>query len=640
MNTTKAATGGSWSSPLTADRIASATISLIEPRSEQERIYWIEGRPMEQGRQVLVERLPDGSTRDLTLAPFSVRNRVHEYGGGSYTVHGHRIYFCNDADGGIYLIDNHQPPRRLLAEAGLRFSDLACSADGQLYCVCEDHRPNHSKTTDNAPVNTLIIVSTEKTDTFETIAAGDDFFASPTISPDGRRIAWISWSHPDMPWDRSRLWIAELSEHGMAIDHRILLDDGSSIFQPSWSPDNKLYFCSDRQNGWWNIHRWDGNTIENLCPFDAEFGLPQWQFGMSVYGFLSAGQILTSYSQNGVWQLGLLCTHTGELQQIKSDKTLISAMHAHDNTALMLASSGNELTGIYQYNHDTRTLNLIKASGSLELDQAMVSKAEQLDFPTANHSLVHAFFYAPSNSRYRLPENELPPLIVISHGGPTAATSSAYNAKIQYWTTRGFAVLDVNYRGSTGYGREYRQKLDGQWGVADVEDCIAGARALVAEKRADPDRLIIRGSSAGGFTTLCALTFHDTFKAGASLYGIGDLETLVTDTHKFEARYLDRLVGPYPETKDTYQSRSPIHHTDQLKCPVIFLQGLEDRVVPPQQAEAMVTVLKQKGVMVEYVTFEHEQHGFRSGEAIKRALESELAFYGRVFGFAPASNTK
>jgi len=633
MKNRKPAVGGSWASPLTTDRIVSSSVSLAEPRIDGDDIYWLESRPLEGGRQVIVRYRLDGDNEDVVPPPFNVRNRVHEYGGGAYDVSAGKVFFCNYADGGIYLVADNHEPERIYAEDGKRFADLHYVAGlDALFCVCEDHSQPGKEAE-----NSLVVFSPAYSGSYQTIASGDDFYASPAISPNGKRISWISWRHPDMPWDKTRLWLADIDDAGHVSNTRLLLDEDYSIFQPQWSPDNRLYFISDQDDGWWNVHRWNGDAIELLCPFEAEFGLPQWQFGMSTGGFLSADEMLVCYSQDGSWNLALLCLNTGELQKLKIDQTQVGAIHtsSSDQRAVMLASSPTDLPGIWLYDNGDRSLDRLASSGSLNTKPADISWGEAIEYPVADGTRVHAFFYLPANAHYRLADNELPPLIVMSHGGPTAATSNAYSIKIQFWTTRGFAVLDVNYRGSTGYGRDYRQKLNGLWGVADVEDCVAGAQYLVAHNRVDADRLAIRGSSAGGYTTLCALTFHQVFKAGASLYGIGDLETLARDTHKFESRYLDRLVGPYPQERELYKQRSPIHYISQLNCPVIFLQGLQDKVVPPEQAQAMVDALKRKGLMVEYVTFANEQHGFRSSASIQRAYREELAFYGRVFGFTP-----
>jgi len=640
MHNKKPAVGGSWASPLTTDRIVSSSVNLAEPKIDGTDIYWLESRPLEGGRQVIVrykggDVVANGITKnDVIPAPYNARTRVHEYGGGAYDVKHGKIFFCNYADGGIYLVEGDSEPQRVYAAEGKRFADLNYVPPlNAIICVLEDH----SQSTEEA-VNSLVWFDLDNCNTYQTIASGEDFYASPAVSPNGKHLAWISWSHPDMPWDKTRLWFADIDDTGQTSHSRILLDEECSVFQPQWSPDNKLYFSSDEKHGWWNIHRLDGAKIEVLCPLEAEFGLPQWQFGMSTGGFLSAGEMLVCYSQNGSWSLARLCTRTGELQKIRTGQTQIGAINTStgNGRAIMLASSPTELPGIWLYDSNDRSLDRLASSGSLKTKPEDISVGQPISYPVTGGTQVHAFFYPPASARYRLQDNERPPLIVMSHGGPTAASSNAYSIKVQFWTSRGFAVLDVNYRGSTGYGRDYRQMLNGQWGVADVEDCVAGAQYLVAQDMVDANRLAIRGSSAGGFTTLCALTFHHTFKAGASLYGIGDLETLARDTHKFESRYLDRLVGPYPREQELYRRRSPIHFIDRLNCPVIFLQGLQDKVVPPEQAESMVNALRKKGLMVEYVTFANEQHGFRSSDSIQRAYREELAFYGRVFGFTPA----
>jgi dipeptidyl aminopeptidase/acylaminoacyl peptidase len=634
MKNKKPAAGGSWASPLTTDRIVSSSVNLAEPKIDGEDIYWLESRPLEGGRQVIVCDRADGEREDVIPAPFNARDRVHEYGGGAYDVKQGKVFFCNYADGGIYLAGATSKPQCVYVAKEKRFADLQYVPHlNALFCICEDHSAANKEAE-----NSLVMFDLGNSDQYITVASGDDFYASPAISPDGRQLAWISWSHPDMPWDKTRLWLADIDNAGHASSTRSLVDNDCSVFQPQWSPDNKLYFSSDGANGWWNIHYWNGKDTEVLCPFEAEFGLPQWQFGMSTGGFLSADEMLVCYSQNGNWNLARLCTRTGELQKIRAGQTHIGAIHASEGRAVMLASSPTELPGIWLYDNDDRSLDRLASSGSLNTQPDDISVGQAISYPVADDAEAHAFFYLPANARYCLRDDERPPLIVMSHGGPTAATSSAYSIKIQFWTSRGFAVLDVNYRGSTGYGRDYRQMLNGQWGVADVEDCVAGAQYLVDQNKVDANRLAIRGSSAGGYTTLCALTFHHTFKAGASLYGIGDLETLARDTHKFESRYLDRLVGPYPQQQELYRQRSPIHFTDQLNCPVIFLQGLQDKVVPPEQAKTMVDALKKKGLMVEYVTFANEQHGFRSSESIQRAYREELGFYGRVFDFPPASD--
>lgn len=620
---------GSWPSELTAERVVRDSVSLSEPRVHRGRRYWLEGRPAEAGRQTLVMQQGDAQPCELTLAPYHVRARVHEYGGGAYAVDGDSVYFI-DTDGGFYRIaDVEAPaPELVVRVAGIRLGGFVVDRGRQrVYCICEDHRIEGRE-----PVTSIVAIDLRQPGQEpSTLVRGEDFYSSLALSPDGRQLAWLSWNHPDMPWDRTRLWLADLD----AFEPRCLIDDEESVFQPEWSPDGVLYCASDRDRGWWNLHRWTGETLENITPIEAEFGLPQWVFGMSVYGFLSSEEILASCSREGRWELMRVHLRSGELEAIAMPYSDMKSVRSEDGEAVFLASSPTALPVVLSW-RGANEMQVLRNSGELGLQAEEIAIAEAIDYPTADGSIVHAFYYPPTNPRAEPLPGERPPLIVMSHGGPTAANSDAFSVKVQYWTSRGFALLDVNYRGSTGYGRAYRRALNGLWGVADVEDCVHGARYLAAEGRIDPGRTIIRGSSAGGFTTLCALTFHDVFRAGASLYGIGNLESLAKDTHKFEARYLDRLVGPYPAERERYRERSPIHHIDQLSCPVIFLQGMLDRVVPPSQAEAMVTALKEKGIPVAYIRFEQEQHGFRKGESIRRAYESELAFYGRVFGFTPA----
>ncbi len=470
----------------------------------------------------------------------------------------------------------------------------------------------------------------------QVLVSGNDFYAAPRLSPDGTRLAWLTWNHPNMPWDGTELWVGELRADGsLGRTERVAGGPAESIFQPEWSPGGVLHFVSDR-TGWWNLYRWRDGRIEPLAEMAAEFGLPQWVFGMATYGFASAERIICAYTEGGTDHLAALDTATGRLAPIDTPYAEIGAVRVGPGRALLLAGSPTEPTSLVQLDLATGQCEVLRRSSGVPVDPGYLSPPQPIEFPTEGGLTAHAFFYPPRNPDYVAPPGERPPLLVISHGGPTGATSSTLDLRIQYWTSRGIGVLDVNYGGSTGYGRAYRGRLEGRWGVVDVDDCANGARYLVGRGAVDGDRLIIRGGSAGGYTTLCALTFRDVFQAGASYYGVSDLEALAQETHKFESRYLDRLVGPYPERADLYRERSPIHFTDRLSCPVIFFQGLEDPVVPPSQAEQMVEALRAKGLPVAYVPFEGEQHGFRRAEHIKRALEAELYFYAQVFGFALA----
>jgi dipeptidyl aminopeptidase/acylaminoacyl peptidase len=472
------------------------------------------------------------------------------------------------------------------------------------------------------------------------LAGGADFYSAPRLNPEGSRLAWLQWNHPNMPWDGTELWVAEVLDDGSVTNPvRVAGVVDESIFQPEWSPEGDLHFVSDL-TGWWNLYRWREGIIETLCPMEAEFGLPQWVFGMSTYAFESANRIVCAYIEQGFSRLAVLDTTTGELEKIETPFTKIEGIRATSGQAVFIAASPAETASIVRFDLNNRQFETIRRSSELAIDPGYISVPQAIEFPTENGLTAHAFFYPPRNQDFIAPENERAPLLVMSHGGPTAATSPMLRLSVQYWTSRGIAVLDVNYGGSAGYGREYRERLNSSWGVVDVDDCVNGAKYLAERGLVDGDRLAITGGSAGGYTTLCALTFRDAFKAGASHYGVSDLEALEVDTHKFESRYTHKLVAPYPERADLYRERSPIHHTDQLSAPVIFFQGLEDKIVPPNQAEMMVNALRAKGLPVAYITFEGEQHGFRQAANIKRALDGELYFYSRVFGFELADSVE
>ncbi|MBD1937960.1 S9 family peptidase [Microcoleus sp. FACHB-68] len=627
---------GSWKSPITSDLIVSETIGLGPIAVDGEDIYWVEMRPAEGGRNVLVRRTPQGEITDRTPAGFNVRTRVHEYGGGSFAVADGTIYFSNFADQRLYRqLPDSEPQPLTPAGVDLRYADATIDRQrNRLICVREDFTGSSHE-----PANTLVSIPFAGGDSGEVLVSGDDFYASLRISPDGSQLCWLSWNHPNMPWDGTQLWVAQLNADGSLGDRQQIAGGvDESIFQPEWSPDGILYFVSDR-TGWWNLYRWNAGEVEPLWEMAAEFGRPLWVFGMCTYTFASAERILCTYTQEGVWHLASLDTKAKQLEKIETPYTEISSLLVDaKGRGLILAGSPSESTAVVQLNLATGEMDVLRRSSEMSIDSGYLSTPQTIEFPTENGLTAYAFFYPPQNRDYTAPAGEKPPLLVKSHGGPTAAASSRLNLGIQYWTSRGFAFLDVNYGGSTGYGREYRQRLEKMWGVVDVDDCANGARYLAEQGLVDGERLTIAGGSAGGYTTLCALVFHDTFKAGASYYGVSDLEVLARDTHKFEARYLDRLIGPYPEQQDLYKQRSPIHYTDRLSCPVIFFQGKEDKVVPPNQAEMMVEALKAKGLPVAYVLFEGEQHGFRRAESIKRALDGEFYFYSRVFGFKPAED--
>ncbi|TVQ20488.1 MAG: S9 family peptidase [Leptolyngbya sp. DLM2.Bin15] len=632
MSEPQVAPYGSWASPITSDLIVAGSLRLGEIRLDGDRLYWSEGRPTEGGRNVVVS-WKAGNVQDVTPAPFNVRTRVHEYGGGAYIVVDGTVYFSNFLDQRLYRQAPGADPTPVTPEGPYRYADALWDAGRQrLVCVREDG------TGDGEPVNAIAALNLDPDSYGTVLVSGSDFYASPRLSPDGRHLAWISWNHPNMPWDGTELWLAEVDKQGQVHGaHCIAGGLEESIFQPEWSPDGVLYFVSDR-TGWWNLYRWHDNIVEPMCPKSAEFGLPQWVFRMATYGFASADTLICTYVERGIQVLARLDTTTKTLTPIATPYTAVGGLQVSEKQAVFLGGSPDAPSAIAALDLTTDQVQVLRRSSQMDIDPGYLSMPQVIEFPTSNGLTAHAIYYPPQNKDFVAPEGERPPLRVQGHGGPTAATSATFNPGIQYWTSRGIGILDVNYGGSTGYGRAYRERLKGNWGIVDVDDCANGAEYLVQQGQVDGDRLVIQGGSAGGYTTLAALTFRNTFKAGASYYGVSDLKALAEDTHKFESRYLDGLIGPYPERQDLYEARSPIHHIHQLACPVIFFQGDEDKIVPPNQAEMMVSALKDKGLPVAYVLFAGEQHGFRKAENIKRTLDGELYFYAQVFGFELAES--
>ncbi|HZH91021.1 MAG TPA: S9 family peptidase [Pyrinomonadaceae bacterium] len=638
----KIAPYGSWKSPITADLIVQGAVGLGMIKTDGEDIYWLEIRPSEGGRTCIVRRTPGGELHDMTPQGFNARTRVHEYGGGDFVVHEGALYFSNFSDQRLYRQTSDAPaPAPLTPEsnAELRYADAVMdAARRRLVAVREDHRGEAGA---HEPVNTLVALSLDADENAgggHVLASGYDFYSSPRLSADGRQLAWLCWNHPNMPWDGTELWLGDVAEDGtIAGARRVAGGRDESIFQPEWSPAGELHFVSDR-SGWWNLYRLGaqgsaGETPEALCEMEAEFGQPQWGFGMSTYAFTSDGEIVCAYIVRGMSHLARLDTTNKQLHPVESIYADIQYVQVAGGRAVVRAGAPQKSSAIVALDAASGQFEVLRRASDRDIDEGYLSAAQPVEFPTTGGQTAHAFYYPPRNRDFAAPGGERPPLLVKSHGGPTAMASTTLSLNIQFWTSRGIAVLDVNYGGSTGYGRAYRMRLNGTWGITDVDDCSNGARHFADRGLVDGARCVITGGSAGGYTTLAALTFRDTFKAGASHYGVSDLGALVRDTHKFEARYLDNLVGPYPEREDLYHARSPINFTEQLSCPVIFFQGLEDKVVPPNQAELMVEALRAKGLPVAYVAFEGEQHGFRRAENIKRALEGELYFYSRVFGF-------
>lgn len=629
----KLAPYGSWKSPITSDMIASQTIGLEQTIIDGSDVYWIESRPAEGGRSVIVRKSPGKDIEDIIPVPFNARTRVHEYGGGAYTVFGRTVFFSNFADQRLYRLDPGSVPRPITPADGRRYADGVIDARrNRMICVCEDHRHPGREAT-----NSIVAVDLDGGEEMRVLAQGYDFYSSSRISPDGRRLAWLAWNRPNMPWDGTELWTGELDEDGTLLRMELVAGGpDESIFQPEWSPDGILHFVSDR-TGWSNLYRLQDGHASALTDMQAELSSPQWRFGFSTYAFQSQDRIICTYIENGIWTLALLDTSSLLIDPIKTPFTDISYLVACQDYALFIAGSPDQPTSLVKLELPTGDMEVLRRSSRAEVDVDYISRPESISYPSGE-GLAHAFYYRPKNKDYQGLPGERPPLLVISHGGPTGSATSALKLMIQHWTSRGIAVLDVNYGGSTGYGRAYRERLKGKWGIVDVDDCANGALYLAGKGEVDPDRLIIRGGSAGGYTTLAALAFRRTFRAGASYYGVSDLEILARETHKFESRYLDGLVGPYPERIDLYRERSPIHFPEKLSCPVIFFQGTEDKIVPPNQARMMFDALRARGLPTALVEFEGEQHGFRKAENIKRALDAELYFYSRIFNFQAAEH--
>ena len=631
----KVAPFGSWKSPITSELYASAYVGLSEVQLEDGTVYWNELRPKEQGRYVVVQLQHDGKTLDITPPGFNTRTRVHEYGGGSYLVDKGTVYFSNYADQRLYRQKLGSSPEALTPPVDMRYADgVVDHQRNKIVTVREDHIVK------GKAVNTIVAVDLASGGPGEVLVSGNNFYSNPRISPDGRQLAYLTWNHPNIPWDGTELWVGTFDTDGkLANSQRVAGGLRESVYQPEWSPDNRLYFVSDR-TGWWNLYRSNNGRAEPVCTLDAEFGGPQWVFRQSHYGFASPRQIICIYTMKGGTHLARLDTVTGRLEEILTPYSggarQIRDIAVGPDHAVFVGGSPTEAESIVQIDLRTPKLTVLRRSRDVTVDNRYLSIPRHVEFQTTNGLTAHSFYYPAKNPDYSAPASEKPPLIAICHGGPTGQTSTVLRYSIQYWTSRGIAVLDVDYRGSTGYGRPYRERLNGQWGVVDVDDCVNGARHLVQNGEVDRNRVAIEGGSAGGYTTMCALTFRDFFKAGASYFGISDLETFVKDTHKFESRYLDRLVGPYPEKKDLYRERSAIHYAERVSCPMILFQGLEDKVVPPDQSEKFYKVLRDKGLATAYLAYEGEQHGFRKSENIKRSIEAELYFYGKVFGFEPA----
>lgn len=625
---------GSWRSPLTVEAVAAAgqvQFAYAGVEIDEDTVFWLEGRPGEAGRTVLVARRGGAAPVDVTPAGFNVRTRVHEYGGGALFRHGETFFFSNFDDGRLYRQDGVDgSPRPITpapdASAALRYADGSTTPDGTtIVCVREAHEGSEVR-------NELVALAADGSLEPLPLASGNDFYAAPRISPDGRRIAWTTWNHPQMPFEGCELWAGAL-EDGVSVRDARRLAGGAreSIFQPEWSPEGVLHFVSDR-TGWSNLYRERDGSLEPLAPTEAEFGAPQWVLGQTRYAFLPGDRIACIVTRNAISRIGVLDGSTGDFEELDLPYVhFASLLRNHGTRVACVAASATEAPAVLELDVDTGAARVVARSADTVLDDDSIARPEPIEFATEEGRIAHAFFYAPTNAGYEAPEDELPPLRVLCHGGPTSHSPPMYVPTVQFWTTRGFAVVDVNYGGSTGYGREYRERLRGRWGEVDVADCAAVVRHLAESGRADPRRATISGGSAGGYTTLCALAFRDVFAAGMSSFGVVDLETFRETTHKFEAHYDEYLVGRWPDDAELYRRRSPIHAAHRISAPLLVLQGLDDAIVPPSQAEQLVAALDASGVPYAYLAFEGEGHGFRRQETIAQALEASLYFLARVF---------
>ena len=624
---------GSWRSPITSDQIVAGTITLSDVVVSGDNIYWIESRPAERGRRSIQRRSADGVIAELTPPEFNVRTRVHEYGGASYEIDGDTVYFQNYADQLLYCHEPGNEPRPITT-SGIFYGDFRLDRQrNRLVSIQEDHGVS-----DIEAINTLVSLDPAgpNADGGASLVSGTDFVSNPRLSPNGARMVWLQWNHPHMPWDAAELWIGDVDGDGTVRNHRhVAGGNGSSVFQPEWTPRGDLIYVDDR-TGWWNFYRYRDGQIKHLLEMEAEFGVPLWVVGMTTYVIVSDDRLICAYTQSGTWSLGDLNLSTGEFKSVPTPFTQINSIDGDGDIVGFIAGSTVLPMGLYRHDLTSGDTQLIRSASTLDFDAGYLSEPTAITYPTSDNQVAHAFLYMPKNSDFDGPDGELPPLIVSSHGGPTSAAPASLQLAFQFWTSRGFAVLDVNYRGSTGYGRPYRDALQDTWGIYDVDDCVYGAQYLVGKGVVDGQRLAVRGGSASGYLTLAALTFRDTFKAGCALYGISDLEIMALETHKFESRYLDGLVAPYPDGIDIYKERSPLFHIDQINTPLILFHGMEDKVVPPNQSELIYDALKEKGVPVALVLYEGEQHSFRQAANIKRTLDGELYFYSRIFGFRPA----
>jgi dipeptidyl aminopeptidase/acylaminoacyl peptidase len=633
MHEKRAVPFGTWDSPVTPELVAGATVAFSELAVDGDAVYWLELRPAAAGRRALVRWRAGGTPADVLPAHADAGTRVHEYGGGAYAVSAGTIVYSERSDGSVWCIEGDAPPRPLVNVAGCRYAGFAIDrARMRVYAVREDHRDRPP----TAPENTIVAFSLDPgaaphTNDGTIVAGGSDFVLAPQLAPDGTQLAWISWNQPDMPWDATRLNLARFGPDGALDAARVVAGGagGESVAEARFTPAGTLLFTSDR-SGWWNIYALRGERAEPLAPGDVDFAEPHWVFGRTLIAPIDERRILCAYVRDAVVQPAIIAG--GAVRDLPFGPVDTVPL-PFGTGAVFLATPPDAAPAICCAPQLTEATCVVLRSASAQtLDSDDISTGVAGAVATDDGETAYYVLYRPRNAAFTGPPGALPPLLVMSHGGPTAMHSPALSLNVQWWTSRGFAVAHVNYRGSSGYGRAYRNRLRESWGVVDVLDCISVARRLAADGECDPARIAIRGGSSSGMTALLAVATSDVFRAAASLYGVMELEALAADTHKFEARYTDGLIGPLPATRERYRARSPVNHAGTIDVPVILFQGLEDRVVPPSQSIAMRDALKARGVPVIYQTFEGEGHGFRKAETMQRVLEMELAFYRDVFG--------
>jgi dipeptidyl aminopeptidase/acylaminoacyl peptidase len=631
---------GSWASPFAIELLTVGVVRLggISFDRSDGSTWWLEGRPDDEGRSTLV-RLPDGGEpADVSPAGMNVRSRVHEYGGGAYVAAADVAIVSSFTDGRLYRLGPDRTATPLTPEGALRYADCALDGPrGRLVGVREDHSPATVERHGQAE-NAIVAISLSDGEA-TVLVSGRDFYSSPRLSRDGSRLAWLEWDHPNLPWDGTELKVADVAADGALGPATAVAGSASDwIAQPRWSPSGELIFVAE-PDGWMNLYRWADGRIEAVVPLAAEFAYPDWIFGLHNYDTRDDGTIAAIGRNDGRDRLYLIGPGPDAVRDVDLVETEIGSVGWIDERTLLVDAAGPGTTDtIFRLDIETGERTVLRRSSDWSPEPADLSVGEHVEFPTTGGRTAHGIFYPPANRAFQGPSGERPPLIVTSHGGPTAQAYTGLSVVTQLFTSRGYAVLDVDYGGSTGYGREYRKRLEGEWGVVDVDDCCAGATWLAGQGRVDAERVAIRGGSASGFTTLAALAFRDTFRAGVTYFGIGDLEAFAKETHKFESRYLDRLIGPLPESRDLYRERSPAHHAEGISAPVLVLQGLEDRVVPPAEAERIVDALWERGIPHAYLAFKGEDHGFRKAENIIRSFEAELSFLGQVFGSTPADD--